>query len=148
MTKAPAGVPELRWLSASEGSVAAIVAASELFDGKVSPAGARDFLGRPNHHLCIGYLAGEPSGFVSGIELNHPDKGTEMLLYELGVAERFRGRGLGRALVRALVERATAAGCYGVWVLTEHDNLAAIATYRSAGLSNRGGYLMLDLTSD
>ncbi len=33
---------------------------------------------------------------VSGVELTHPDKGTEMFLYELGVAERFRGRGIGR----------------------------------------------------
>ncbi|HJQ02402.1 MAG TPA: GNAT family N-acetyltransferase [Jatrophihabitans sp.] len=136
---------ELRWLTASDaGAVEAIIAAGELFDNPVAADQAREFLSRDGHHLCIGYLAGEPVGFVSGVELNHPDKGSEMLLYELGVDPRRRGRGIGRQLVLALVELARERGCYGIWTLTELDNEAAIASYRSAGLSSRGSYLMLD----
>ncbi|HZE00492.1 MAG TPA: GNAT family N-acetyltransferase, partial [Pseudonocardiaceae bacterium] len=53
-----------------------------------------------------------------------PDKGTEMFLYELGVDDRFRRRGIGKALVAALAELARESGCYGMWVLTDSDNWA------------------------
>jgi ribosomal protein S18 acetylase RimI-like enzyme len=56
-----------------------------------------------------------------------------VFLYELGVAERVRGRGVGRALVTALAELARERGCYGMWVATEPDNAAALRTYASAG---------------
>ena len=72
-------------------------------------------------------------GFVSGVEVTHPDKGTEMFLYELGVDEQYRRQGIARALVVALAGIAIDNGCYGMWVGTEHDNVAALATYRSAG---------------
>jgi ribosomal protein S18 acetylase RimI-like enzyme len=45
---------------------------------------------------------------VTGVEMTHPDKGTEMFLYELGVADEHQGRGIGRALVSALADLARA----------------------------------------
>jgi ribosomal protein S18 acetylase RimI-like enzyme len=54
-------------------------------------------------------------------------------LYELGVAEAHRSRGIGRGLVEALAHLARETGCYGMWVLTDDENAAALATYRSAG---------------
>ena len=63
----------------------------------------------------------------------HPDKGTEMFLYELGVDEVFRGRGIATALVRALADLARERGCYGMWVLSDADNEAATSTYGRAG---------------
>ena len=74
-----------------------------------------------------------PVGFVSGVETTHPDKGTEMFLYELGVAEQAQRRGVGTALVQALADLARERGCYGMWVLTDPDNDAGLATYRRAG---------------
>ena len=71
-------------------------------------------------------------GFVSGVETTHPDKGTEMFLYELGVDESARRQGVGRALVEALAAFAEERGCYGMWVLTEDDNVAARKTYERA----------------
>jgi ribosomal protein S18 acetylase RimI-like enzyme len=70
---------------------------------------------------------------VSGVEMTHPDKGTEMFLYELAVDERFRRRGIGRQLVEALMALAQRRGCYGMWVLADTDNVAAVRTYQSAG---------------
>ena len=65
--------------------------------------------------------------------MTHPDKGTEMFLYELGVEEQFRRRGIGKRLVRALADLAVVRGCYGMWVAVDPDNDAALATYRAAG---------------
>jgi ribosomal protein S18 acetylase RimI-like enzyme len=75
-----------------------------------------------------------PAGFVTGVELLHPDKpGPEMFLYELGVDEAFRGRGIGRALVGSLTDLAWERGCYAMWALTDDANEAATATYQAAG---------------
>lgn len=118
--------------------------AGHLFDKAPIPGATAAFLAAPNHHLLMAYVGGEPAGFVSGVETIHPDKGTEMFLYELGVDEAFRGRGVGAALVRALADLARERGCYGMWVLTDHDNEGAIATYRRAGAGNGSAQLMLD----
>jgi len=56
-----------------------------------------------------------------------------MLLYELGVAEDARRRGIGRALVGALRELARHRGCVAMWVLTEPDHEPPVRTYVSAG---------------
>jgi ribosomal protein S18 acetylase RimI-like enzyme len=131
----------LRWLGT--GDEAVLERAGRLFDGPPRRDWIVRFLTQPGHHLCIAYVGDQPAGFVSGIEMTHPDKGTEMFLYELGVDEAFRGRGIGRALVRALTDRASELGCHGMWVLTEHDNGAALATYRSAGSTEESDHVML-----
>jgi ribosomal protein S18 acetylase RimI-like enzyme len=110
-----------------------VVAASHLFDGPTLADTTTRFLAAPNHHLVLAYEEGRPVGFVSGVEVTHPDKGTEMFLYELAVDEPWRRRGIGRALVEALAEIARAAGCYGMWVVTDRTNEAARATYEGTG---------------
>jgi ribosomal protein S18 acetylase RimI-like enzyme len=111
-----------------------VLAAGTLFDQPPRPDATRSFLSEPTHHLLIAYdRAGRPVGFVSGVETTHPDKGTEMFLYELGVDEAARGRGVGRALVEALAALARERGCYGMWTGTETDNVAAQRTYAGAG---------------
>jgi ribosomal protein S18 acetylase RimI-like enzyme len=124
-------------------TVAEVVAATVLFDNPVRPEWAGRFLATAGHHLLVAYVDGEPAGMVTGVELTHPDKGTEVFLYELGVEEPFRRRGIGSALVAALADTARELGCYGMWVLTERDNAAAMATYRSAGATDDGDQVML-----
>ena len=110
-----------------------VMAAAHLFDAApAGPALAR-FLADPGHHLLIAYFGGEPVGFVSGVEVTHPDKGTEMFLYELAVDSGYRHHGIGTALVDELARVARAQGCYGMWVLLDDENAAAAATYRKAG---------------
>jgi ribosomal protein S18 acetylase RimI-like enzyme len=132
---------ELRWLR--PGDLDDVVAAQHLFDGPVVPEAARRFLDEPTSHLCVAYEEGRAAGFVSGVELTHPDKGTELFLYELGVDEAFRRRGIATALVRALAERGRERGCHGMWVLTDRSNEAALATYRRAGGGEDGDQVML-----
>jgi ribosomal protein S18 acetylase RimI-like enzyme len=122
-----------------------VAAAQHLFDGPSDPAATARFLAASDHHLLVAYDADDrPVGFVSGVEMTHPDKGTEMFLYELSVAELARRRGVGGALVEALATRARERGCYGMFVLTDDDNAAALATYHRAGGREATLQLMLE----
>jgi ribosomal protein S18 acetylase RimI-like enzyme len=106
---------------------------------------ARRFLADDGHHLLLAYDGGgRPVGFVSGVELTHPDKGTEMFLYELGVDPPARRRGVGRALVRALEALARRRGCHGMYTLAEADDVPAKATYASAGGRQTSRPVMID----
>ena len=127
------------------GDEAAAAVAEHLFDGLSDAGATARFLADANHHNFVAYDAADrPVGFVSGVETTHPDKGTEMFLYELAVDEPARRRGTGRALVEALATHAHERGCYGMFVLTDDDNAAARATYRRAGGRETSRHLMLE----
>ncbi len=122
-----------------------VAAAAELFDAAPTDTWTATFLASAGHHLLVALDANSrPVGFVSGVETTHPDKGTEMFLYELAVAPEHRNRGIGRTLVQALAELARGRGCYGMWVGTEPDNAAALATYRAAGASAAEPFVLLE----
>ena len=124
----------------------ALESANELFDADPEPGATRRFLDDGNHHIIVAYEDDIPAGFVTGVEMTHPDKGTEMFLYELGVDERFRRRGIGTALVAALADLARARDCYGMWVLTDADNDAALGAYAKSGATERSDQVMLSWT--
>jgi ribosomal protein S18 acetylase RimI-like enzyme len=124
---------ELEIRALGPGDDDAVVAAQHLFDGPAKAVATSRFLAEPGSHLLVAYVDGAPAGFVSGVEVTHPDKGTEMLLYELAVDEPHRRRGHGRALVEALGALACKRGCTGMFVLVDDDNAAGRAVYRSAG---------------
>lgn len=133
-----------------ESDVELLVAASSLFDETVVEEGARRFLADDGHHCLVASVESQPVGFVTGVAIHHPDKDTEMLLYELGVDAAWRGRGIGRALVGALRDLAAERGMRGVWVLAETDDEVALRTYRSAGASREDAAVVFewDLRSD
>jgi aminoglycoside 3-N-acetyltransferase I len=123
----------------------AVLRAADLFDAPPRPDATARFLAERNHHLLFAYdESGRAVGMISGIETTHPDKGTEMFVYELGVAPAARLQGVATALVRDLARLATANGCYGMWVGTETDNAAAQATYRKAGAGEEAPFLLLN----
>ena len=136
------------------GDEEAVRAARTLFDAPPQPEATQRFLAEPANHLLVGYdEAGVPVGFVSGVELTHPDKGTEMFLYELGVDESSRGRGVGRTLVEALAAVGREAGCYDMWVLADADNAAAQATYArashaSVSVDRQNGHAVIEVRDD
>ncbi|MEU0253034.1 GNAT family N-acetyltransferase [Streptomyces sp. NPDC006184] len=119
-------------------TVAEVAAAAHLFDHPVRTEWAERFLTTAGHHLLLAYEGPAVAGFVSGVETVHPDKGTEMFLYELAVAEPYRRRGIGRALVERLAALARERGCYGMWVGVDTGNDVALAAYRSAGGEDDG----------
>jgi ribosomal protein S18 acetylase RimI-like enzyme len=134
----------VRIVEAAPGDESLVLAAAELFDRPPTPEWTARFLAEEGHHLLLALVDEAPVGFVSGVETTHPDKGTELFLYELAVDERHRNRGIGRALVRALADLAGRRGCYGMWVLTDADNAAALAAYGAAGAGEPKGQVMLE----
>jgi ribosomal protein S18 acetylase RimI-like enzyme len=115
-------------------SAEAVADAAALFDDPIDIEATRAFLADQRHHLLIGYIGGQPAGFVTAVELLHPDKPRpEMFLYELGVNEEFRRQGVATALMRRLVQLCRERGCGEMFVLTDDENAAAHATYRAAG---------------
>lgn len=120
-----------------------VLAPGSLYDHPPRAEWAQRLLARDDHHLLLAWVDGAAVGFVSGVELTHPDKGTEMFLYELAVDEDHRRRGIGRALVDALAERARTRDCYDMWVLTDRANTAAMATYQGSGASDDEDTVML-----
>jgi aminoglycoside 3-N-acetyltransferase I len=123
---------------------AAVHRAADLFAAPPLAGPTERFLAEAGHHLLFAYdEAGRAVGMISGVEMTHPDKGTEMFIYELGVAPAARLQGAATALVRALARIARERGCYGIWVGTEPGNDAALATYRKAGAVEEAPFVLL-----
>ena len=107
--------------------------ADGVFDGPVIAASAREFLDDPRHAISVAIEDGVVIGFASGVRYIHPDKPSEFWVNEVGVAPAHHRRGAGKAIMAALISHARAEGCTEAWVLTDEDNTAARALYRSAG---------------
>lgn len=79
-------------------------------------------------------LVAEVGGQVQGFALyqHHPSSwvlGDDCYLEDLFVAPEARGRGLGRALIEALMDRARAQGWHRIWWMTDQSNATARALY-------------------
>ena len=103
------------------------------FDYQVIAEETRRFLADERHHLLLGYVDDRPAGFVSAVEIFHPDKRAELFLNEIGVIDEERRRGVARALIEELKRLGHERGCGNIWVLTDEDNAAAMGLYRSTG---------------
>lgn len=133
----------------SGGPERTVLAIGHLLDSDARVDATQRFITDPGHHLLVAYDHDVAVGFVTGVEMTHPDKGTEMFVYELAVDPGAQGKGVGRTLVTALAEVAKQRGCYGMWVLTDQDNEAAIRTYEAAGVTEPAAVsLMLTWTFD
>jgi ribosomal protein S18 acetylase RimI-like enzyme len=107
---------------------------AEAFDDPVDAHATGSLLSDPRHHLVVAYVDGDPAGFVSAVEVFHPDKAkAELFLNEIAVIERFRRRGAGHALLKDLERLGRELGCSAIWVLTDEGNPAAMRMYAKAG---------------
>ncbi|BAC88182.1 GNAT family N-acetyltransferase [Gloeobacter violaceus] len=107
--------------------------ALEVFDGPVDPALVRAFLAEPGHYIVVAVDGGTVVGFASGVRYLHPDKPWALWVNEVGVSPDWQGRGIGKAVLRCLLEAGAAAGCTEAWVGTEAGNAPARALYRAVG---------------
>lgn len=102
-----------------------------VFDHPIRPDSLAAFLDDPRHLLWLAEAGGRVVGFASGTELLHPDKPPQLFINEVSVAPGWRGRGIGRGLVAALVAAARARGCDQAWLGTATDNEAGNACFAS-----------------
>ena len=105
----------------------------------LDPAAATSLLARTDIAVFAAFLDGWRAGFALTHFLPRIDRSQEMAYrHELDVAPQARRRGLGRGLVEAVRDLARERGAMEAWVITEEDNDAAAATYRSAGFAQEG----------
>ncbi len=105
-----------------------------VFDDPIQWGRAREFLADPRHHLIVAIHDGSIVGFVSAVHYVHPDKShPELWINEVGVADGYRGQGIGGAVMRETLDVGRRLGCEEAWVLTERSNEAAMRLYASNG---------------
>ena len=107
--------------------------APEVFDNPLDPRLVAEFLGDQRHHLVVAVDQGQVIGFASAVHYVHPDKPPELWINEVGVAPSHQGRGVGKAVMRALLHHGELLGCGEAWVLTDRSNHAAMRLYASTG---------------
>jgi aminoglycoside 6'-N-acetyltransferase I len=104
-----------------------------VFDRAINASLAKEFLCDPRHHLAVAIDDGRIVGFASGVHYVHPDKAPQMFINEVAIAPTHQGRGIGKAVLHALIERARDLNCSEAWVLTCRENIPAMRMYASVG---------------
>ena len=101
------------------------------YDG---PGDPEALLADPRTLMLVAFDGAKAVGFVLAHELprRHGDR-SKLFVYEIDVAETHQHRGIGKALLARLAELARERGIKVGFVLTDEDNVAANALYRSAG---------------
>ena len=123
---------EIKVLHRGDETVLANVAAG-VFDNPIDPELTAEFLADHRHHIAVAIDDGLVVGFASAVHYIHPDKLPQLWVNEVALAPTYRRRGLGRAVLKALLELGRALNSTEAWVLTNRNNLSAIALYLSAG---------------
>lgn len=90
------------------------------------------FLTSPGHHL-VAYERDHLVGFVTGVEMTHPDKGNRDVPVRAGSSGSISGAWRGRRPCRASGGSCSRRGVQGMWVVTDEENAAAGAGYRGVG---------------
>ena len=86
-------------------------------------------------------LAGDAADAICQLRYRHSvwTGSQDCCIEDVFVRERARGRGLGRSLVAAAIERGRAHGCGRIEVDTNESNAPALALYRSFGFESGSG---------
>jgi ribosomal protein S18 acetylase RimI-like enzyme len=129
-SEATTAVPgiSIRLLAPGDERVVRVLATSD------GPGDPEALLADPRTLLLVAFDSERPVGFVLAHELQrrHGER-AKLFVYEVDVAESHQRRGIASALLAELAELARERGIRTGFVLTEPDNGAANALYRSAG---------------
>ncbi|MBU0507963.1 GNAT family N-acetyltransferase [bacterium] len=108
----------------------------------------RDYAFTPDSEI---YFAESPAGeYAAQIWLhiirNVFNRQLEMWIWDITVAEPFRRRGIGRALLDFAQSRAQERHCAELWLLVSSANAEALRLYKSEGMRAAGHLMMRGLT--
>jgi len=97
-------------------------------------------------YFLVAAMEGTPVGFIYfTIRQTILHRSPSALIDELVVAEEYRGKGVGKQLVLAAIEKCRQLGCCEVEVSTEKTNLKARKFYKRCGFDERGMIFEADL---
>ncbi len=116
-----------------------------VFDHPVRADMLTRFLNDKSHHIAVAQQEQVIVGFCSANEYLHPDKPVQVWINELGVSEQHRRKGIGRALLTAMLTHLGTLGFDKVWLATEHDNTPAIELYRTMNAAETDGIVMFEM---
>ncbi|MCI4356965.1 MAG: GNAT family N-acetyltransferase [Thermoplasmata archaeon] len=124
----------MRVVRVRRGQVRQLLAAAPLFDDPPDLRACRAYLADPANIFLLAQHEGKPVGFLRGTALRqlHCRK-PQMFLYEIAVADGFRRQGVGRELVRRLLDHCRRRGFEEAFVFTSPSNRPAVGLYRSTG---------------
>jgi aminoglycoside 6'-N-acetyltransferase I len=115
--------------------------ADGVLDRAVDEAQARALLADAAHVLAVAEDGDQVVGALLAVVARFPDKPPELWVNEIGVADRWQGQGIGRALMRLALHEARARGCVAAWVAADRTEQAmgfyrALAGEEEAGISH------------
>ena len=101
---------------------------------EVTPEYMAALLADGRHWLVAALDGDRPVGFALAYELMRLDgTGPKVFLYEIGVVEEWRRRGVGRGIVERLKQLCRERGCQTMFVPTDEANVAAMHLYAATG---------------
>jgi len=122
---------------------------TEGIDIRTAVKTCQNLLNDAGSHLLVAETAGTVVGFINfAIRRTILHQSPSALIDELVVASEYRGKGIGRQLVLATIEKCKQLGCCEVEVSSEKTNIKAGEFYRQCGFKERGLLLEVDFLVD
>ena len=119
---------------------------TEGFDIGIALKTCEHLLKDASSHFLVAATEGTPVGFINfTIRQTILHRSPSALIDELVVAEEYQGKGVGKQLVLAAIDKCRKLGCCEVEVSTEKTNLKARKFYKKCGLEERGMLFEADL---
>jgi GNAT superfamily N-acetyltransferase len=119
---------------------------TEGIDTKIALKNYERLLNDTGSHILVAAREKTPVGFINfTVRQTILHRSPSALIDELVVAEGHRGKGVGRQLVQAAIEKCRQLGCCEVEVSTEKANLKAREFYKQCGFEERGMLFEADL---
>ncbi len=122
---------------------------TEGIDVRTAVKTCQDLLNDAGSHFLVAETAGTVVGFINfAIRRTILHQSPSGLIDELVVASGYRGKGIGRQLVLAVIEECRRLGCCEVQVSTEKTNTEAREFYEKCGFDERGLLFEVDFLVD